>query len=989
MSENLIGATTAVFPIRLSVAVASPVDVEWATRDGSAVAGSDYKSTAGTVTFLPGETEKQIEVQVYGQAITPSDDKVFFIRLNPPSNAVLVDAVLTCTINIIDDQGIPSVAVVVAEGRRGPKGDPGLSAYEQAVLMGYTGTLTEWMDQIADASKAADRAGDHAVSASEDALKAQEDALKAQNAAKNAVFAGVVFPTAAEGVDPVLGVQNGAYFNVRSPLSEHYIDEYQNVNGVAVATGKSYPTSGYVQDISEYIALPFVLETVYKLNQRVVLTNGDIVKSTIDGNANDPNMDMTWWDYETKRQDFKKKTIFDYMTGWEIKAFESAAPRTFDFTTIINRTIPLLNTSANGTTQAIYFPAITGGYLIKSCLWVSKCVVLVGDGATMWNTDLDNVNLKSSMIYADFADKNQWIISSDTKLLSTGIRLAHNAYFTGANSDSELYSFCDGIQIIGLQIHAKNRVFGGVRLFGSVGSYISHDTVVTNCEYSYLTSANWESEHLGSSKYGKCGYFGYDQNNSTKVAGYHNPIGSADVSFVNMLNIFQAGYNIPHALMNEHTRQFGVIIKKSDNVMLDVTCEKADFNLVLEDRVRASGNAYLEVPKIIGLVLGNQCQLNLVGNGGAITTADAVHLGYNAIFIAPTYAFLIEEGGNHMYRGLAWAPTAAAQLPSKYFTQYHQNIVWSDKHDNIVYISPTGSDSSNGANYIAPTNFTQAVKRISNESERYDNSLRVSSNKAVVFYLISEGEYTLNEAYLSLFGRISIKKKSILSRDNTILNMNNFVYLTNCEVDISSVTLKIPNVTYDYVTWARNAPFLSYRGINSLVLNDVATEFQGVNNSILSYANGSDAINTLSIAGGAISGAGLLVQTPESPETGGTTNITVGASCSVDALIKSKSSGGIGIPKEQQGIVVVPWLLRNASTTYNPSSIPAGLSITTTITLTGVVVGDFVQASFTQYNAYVEISAVVSAPNTVTVRFKNTSAAAVDLTGGTLSVKKI
>ena len=290
MSENLIGATTAVFPIRLSVAVASPVDVEWATRDGSAVAGSDYKATAGTVTFLPGETEKQIEVQVYGQAITPSDDKVFFIRLNPPSNAVLVDAVLTCTINIIDDQGIPSVAVVVAEGRRGPKGDPGLSAYEQAVLMGYTGTLTEWMDQIADASKAADRAWDHAVSAS-------EYALKAQNAAKNAVFAGVVFPTAAEGVDPVLGVQNGAYFNVRSPLSEHYIDEYQNVNGAAVATGKSYPTSDYVQYISKHIALPFVLETVYKLNQRVALTNGDIVKSTISGNVNDPNINMLGWAY--------------------------------------------------------------------------------------------------------------------------------------------------------------------------------------------------------------------------------------------------------------------------------------------------------------------------------------------------------------------------------------------------------------------------------------------------------------------------------------------------------------------------------------------------------------------------------------------------------------------------------------------------------------------------------------------------------------------
>ena len=726
----------------------------------------------------------------------------------------------------------------------------------------------------------------------------------------------------------------------------------------------------------------------YLENERVALTNGDIVKSTIDGNANDPNVNMTGWDYETKRQDFKKKTIFDYMTGWEIKAFESAAPRTFDFTTIINNAVSQLNTSSNGTTQALYFPAIAGGYLTTSCVWLPKCVVLVGDGATMWNTDLDNVNLKSSMIYADFADKNQWIISSDTKLLSTGVRLAHNAYFTGADSDSKLYSLCDGVQIIGLQIHAKNRVFGGVRLFGSVGSYISHDTVVTNCEYGYLTSASWESEHLGSSKYGKCGYFGCDQNNSTKVAGYHNPIGSADVSFVNMLNFFQDGYDIPFALMNTNATQFGVVVKKADNINLDVTCEKADFTIVLDDRVRGSGNLYLEVPNILGLVLGNQCEFNLIGCGGAIKDADVIQLGYNSILVAPTYAFLIENG-NHMYRGMPWSPTASAQLPSKYFTQYHQNIVWSDKHDNIVYISPTGLDSSNGASYIAPTNLTQAIKRISNESERYDNSLRVSSNKAVVFYLIGEGEYTLNEAYLSLFGRISIRRRSTLSRDNTILNMTNFVYLTNCEVDISSVTLKIPNVTYDYVTWARNAPFLNNRGINNLVLSEVVTDFVGVNNAIMSYANGSDEISTLSIAGGSIVGSGLLVQTPESLGVGGTTHITVGSSCAVDVLTKGKQNGGIGIAKERQGVISVPWLLKNASVTFDPPSIPAGLSITTTITLTGVVVDDFVQASFTQYNANVEISAVVSAPNTVTVRFKNTSAAAINLTSGTLSVKKI
>ena len=36
----------------------------------------------------------------------------------------------------------------------------------------------------------------------------------------------------------------------------------------------------------------------YLLNARVMLANGDIVKSTVDGNVNDPNMDMTGWDFD-------------------------------------------------------------------------------------------------------------------------------------------------------------------------------------------------------------------------------------------------------------------------------------------------------------------------------------------------------------------------------------------------------------------------------------------------------------------------------------------------------------------------------------------------------------------------------------------------------------------------------------------------------------------------------------------------------------------
>ena len=33
----------------------------------------------------------------------------------------------------------------------------------------------------------------------------------------------------------------------------------------------------------------------YPINKRIMLDNGDIVKSTVDGNVSDPNVDMTGW----------------------------------------------------------------------------------------------------------------------------------------------------------------------------------------------------------------------------------------------------------------------------------------------------------------------------------------------------------------------------------------------------------------------------------------------------------------------------------------------------------------------------------------------------------------------------------------------------------------------------------------------------------------------------------------------------------------------
>jgi len=241
MTDNLIGATTAIFIVSLSVPLTEPVEIGWETKDGSGKAGVDYQAASGTVVFQPGEQHKQIEVLVYGQQALTKEDLTFYVKLVPPVNAILANALIECTITVSNNNGVPEVSVIVAQGRRGEKGDPGMDAYELAVLRGYEGTLDDWMADIGDAAAAAERA--------QEAIVAVEAfASKAEAAAASAAFAGKIYPTPEAGVDPVTGAPNGFYFNVRSTSDDSFIDEYKNDNGVPVPTGKHYPSASAVAD---------------------------------------------------------------------------------------------------------------------------------------------------------------------------------------------------------------------------------------------------------------------------------------------------------------------------------------------------------------------------------------------------------------------------------------------------------------------------------------------------------------------------------------------------------------------------------------------------------------------------------------------------------------------------------------------------------------------------------------------------------------------
>ncbi len=81
---------TATFRVTLSAASENVVTVSYKTKDGTAVEGSDYTMTGGTLRFEPGETTKTLRVPTVNDD-TPEETEVFTVELSAPSWATLAD----------------------------------------------------------------------------------------------------------------------------------------------------------------------------------------------------------------------------------------------------------------------------------------------------------------------------------------------------------------------------------------------------------------------------------------------------------------------------------------------------------------------------------------------------------------------------------------------------------------------------------------------------------------------------------------------------------------------------------------------------------------------------------------------------------------------------------------------------------------------------------------------------------------------------------
>ncbi|MBC8094311.1 MAG: DUF11 domain-containing protein [Akkermansiaceae bacterium] len=102
--EGNFGVQNASFAVQLSYPSPQTVQVNFATTNVTALAGSDYSPRTGTLTFAPGQTTTNIVVGVLGETAIETNES-FSVLLSAPVNATLAAAQASAL--IINDDGIP------------------------------------------------------------------------------------------------------------------------------------------------------------------------------------------------------------------------------------------------------------------------------------------------------------------------------------------------------------------------------------------------------------------------------------------------------------------------------------------------------------------------------------------------------------------------------------------------------------------------------------------------------------------------------------------------------------------------------------------------------------------------------------------------------------------------------------------------------------------------------------------------------------------
>ena len=162
---SLQQGTSIDLPVKLNTASTAPVTVDYATTDGSAVAGADYTAAAGTLTFAAGQTSQTIHLVALPNALH-APTKTFSVTLaNASPSGTAIGPRATTTVSILNNNPVPSDgAVATVDDFEGTvpfsSGNPGIFTFSSDAASAPT------LTQVAAADRPGAASGNHALQVS-------------------------------------------------------------------------------------------------------------------------------------------------------------------------------------------------------------------------------------------------------------------------------------------------------------------------------------------------------------------------------------------------------------------------------------------------------------------------------------------------------------------------------------------------------------------------------------------------------------------------------------------------------------------------------------------------------------------------------------------------------------------------------------------------------------------------------------------------------
>lgn len=689
----------------------------------------------------------------------------------------------------------------------------------------------------------------------------------------------------------------------------------------------------------------------YNSGERVVLTNGDIVKSTIDGNTNDPNVDMTGWVNVSIITEVSPE-MFGYVSGDATQAFKAAALYAKEHNT------PLVAKNKNGypLSESLDFYTPTD---------ISE-VILQADGVFRYLTvksakTPETIPFSSLSGLTEFSAKVTGFplsaVGKYIRITSTDILTERN----NAPSNTPYY---------------KNTTF---RLLDSLGGISPSLDMTFNTGSTAIVSIIPPESRI-KLKIGKLTAAGAGANNNSIVIERD----SVDFNLGDVSG--STGFRTLVTLSGNDCNFFSPVIKDA----------------------QYEGLGY-------GISIGNSCDTNIYGMkaSNCRTTLDGRH-GANVMI----HNSRLETAGTHWGNNYSFKDCDI------------DTVTWAGKDLSVM-----GGSLRNLISMRADVAMCIGRVEISNGTKLYSTAAVILPSANIIAGFFTSPRRLFDEVVVDNvqgFGLTNIYGYTTLANHSAdwippkYFNINNvfspssatlrpvFMNLANAVALTETAKVRVSNITAKVVVPFSARGFSKYtsafgydvRAVDcgkTYVQCDASTfsKYKIIDSELVSAVriNASTALGVLLLDDCVIKHDATVNATQFNLEAkkgfsgceyqgafsnGGSVNGVTLYSLNCCAVI-----GASGYPPLDWYVNETDYLKQDVLFAFDPPSIPANSPISTTVTVVGARVGDFVSATFSIYNAGINVSAAVSATNTVTVTFKNTTGVAIDLAAGNIKIKMI